>query len=44
MEDKKQIYVCSVCGYETVGPLPDDYICPVCGVDVTHFVLKEEKQ
>ncbi len=42
MEEKKEIYVCTVCGYEAEGPLPEDFICPVCGVDVTHFVLKTE--
>lgn len=42
MEEKKEIYVCIVCGYEAEGPLPEDYICPLCGVDVTHFVLKED--
>lgn len=30
----KQIYVCSVCGFEYEGDLnnePDDYKCPICG-------------
>lgn len=40
MEEKK-VYVCTVCGYEVEGPLPEDYICPLCGVDITHFVEKE---
>lgn len=30
----KNVYICSVCGFEYVGDLdsePDDYICPICG-------------
>lgn len=36
----KHRYRCDVCGYEveTDGPLPDDYVCPICGVDRSHFV------
>ena len=32
-------YVCDVCGYivETDGDLPADYVCPICGVDRSHF-------
>lgn len=34
-------YVCKLCGYhydETVkGPMPEDYICPLCGADKTLF-------
>ena len=32
-------YECDVCGYiaEVEGELPDDYVCPVCGVDRSHF-------
>lgn len=32
-------YECNVCGYiaEVEGELPDDYVCPVCGVDRSHF-------
>lgn len=39
-------YVCSVCGYKYPGTaeefesLPDDWKCPVCGVDKPHFVQK----
>lgn len=28
-------WVCTVCGYEETeydGELPDDYVCPMCGV------------
>lgn len=40
--DKKQgvrRYECDVCGYiaEVEGELPEDYVCPVCGVDRSHF-------
>jgi len=31
---------CDVCGYiEEADELPDDYTCPVCGVDKSHFKL-----
>jgi ferredoxin hydrogenase len=40
--EEKEILVCTVCGYETEGPLPEGYLCPVCGVDATHFVKKED--
>ena len=31
-------YVCSVCGYEYEGEvLPEDYVCPLCGVDASNF-------
>lgn len=35
------ILVCNVCGYEydteAEGEMPEDYTCPVCGVDKTNF-------
>ena len=36
------MYVCDVCGFEVEGPVPEDYICPVCGVDASHFHPKED--
>ncbi len=35
----KERYRCDICGYvvETETGLPDDYICPVCGADRSHF-------
>lgn len=31
-------FVCDVCGYIYEGEsLPKDYVCPICGVDATHF-------
>lgn len=35
-------YICEVCSYIHEGELPEDIICPICGVDVTHF--KELKE
>ncbi len=31
---------CDVCGYvvETDTDLPDDFVCPICGMDRSHFV------
>lgn len=35
----KRRFECDVCGYvaETDTDLPDDFVCPVCGVDRSHF-------
>ena len=34
-------YICDLCGfiYEEAekGPMPDDYVCPLCGADKSHF-------
>ena len=35
-------YICEVCGYIHEGELPADFICPVCGVDATHFTEVKE--
>jgi len=37
IEEKEEGYVCDVCGYVHKGNLTDDFVCPICGVDVTHF-------
>ncbi|MDE6854661.1 MAG: flavin reductase [Muribaculaceae bacterium] len=39
-ESKKYRFECDICGYivEWDSPeLPADFVCPLCGVDVTHF-------
>lgn len=46
-EEKKKTYkfVCVVCGYEVevdTPELPEDYVCPVCGVGPDQFELVEE--
>ena len=34
---------CAVCGYEhEADTLPDDYVCPMCGVDRSNFSVVEE--
>ncbi|MEG2174482.1 MAG: flavin reductase [Oscillospiraceae bacterium] len=36
----KERWICEICGYVHEGPLdgePEDYICPICGVDQSHF-------
>lgn len=38
---EEEAYVCDVCGYVHKGPIPDDFVCPICGVDVTHFKKKD---
>ena len=30
-------WVCSVCGYVYEGHIPDDFVCPICGVDAGQF-------
>ena len=34
---EKEKWVCSVCGYEHEGPLPDDFICPWCKHPASDF-------
>lgn len=40
-EETIMILVCNVCGYEydteTEGEMPEDYTCPICGVDKDNF-------
>ena len=47
MAEEKKMYkfVCVVCGYEVevdTPELPEDYVCPVCGVGPDQFELVEE--
>ena len=47
MVDEKKTYKfrCLVCGYEVeidTPELPEDYVCPVCGVGPDQFELVEE--
>ena len=32
-----ETWVCSVCGYVYEGALPDDFVCPICGVGADQF-------
>ena len=44
-EKKAYKFVCVVCGYEVevdTPALPEDYVCPVCGVGPDQFELVEE--
>jgi len=34
-------WVCVVCGYVHEGPLPKDFICPICGATAEQFVKSE---
>ena len=36
-EEKKEKWVCTVCGYEHEGPLPEDFICPLCKHPASDF-------
>ena len=43
----KKVYVCDVCGYEYDGhipfeDLPEDWVCPLCGVGKDQFSVREE--
>lgn len=43
-EKKTYKFVCTVCGYEVevdTPELPEDYVCPVCGVGPDQFELVE---
>lgn len=47
MSDEKKTYkfVCVVCGYEVevdTPELPEDFVCPVCGVGPDQFEAVEE--
>lgn len=45
MAEKTYKFVCTVCGYEVevdTPELPEDYVCPVCGVGPEMFELVEE--
>lgn len=37
---EEELYVCDVCGYVHRGQVPDDFICPICGKDASHFKKK----
>lgn len=37
IEEKEEGYVCDVCGYVHKKELTADFVCPICGVDVSHF-------
>lgn len=44
-EKKTYRFVCTVCGFEVevdTPELPEDYVCPVCGVGLDMFELVEE--
>ncbi len=35
-------YVCDVCGYVHEGEIPEDFVCPLCGVGADMFTKEEE--
>ena len=36
-ESGEEKWVCSVCGYVYEGALPEDFVCPICGVGADEF-------
>ena len=39
----KTAWVCTVCGYVYYGDeVPDDFICPLCGLGKAYFKKKED--
>lgn len=36
-EDKKERWVCKICGYIHEGPLPSDFVCPICKHPASDF-------
>ena len=44
-ENKTKKWKCSVCGYEYEGEnLPDDFVCPICGVGRENFKLIQDNE
>ncbi len=41
---EEETWVCDVCGYVHKGPLPKGFICPICGMDESHFQKKRKKK
>ncbi len=41
-ENNMEKWKCTVCGYVHEGPLPEDFICPVCKQPASKFVKIEE--
>lgn len=45
-DEKKYTFRCTVCGYEVTidePELPEDFVCPVCGVGRDFFELVEDQ-
>lgn len=40
-KEEKELWVCDVCGYVHEGPLPEDFICPICGMPHSYFKRKQ---
>ena len=36
----QEVWICTICGYVHEGSLPEDFICPRCGVERKYFVKK----
>ena len=36
-EKEEDTYVCDICGYRYKGNIDENFKCPICGVDYTHF-------
>lgn len=39
-KSEEDSWVCDICGYVHKGNLPDDFKCPICGADLSHFKKK----
>ncbi len=45
VSDDRTVWICTVCGFVYEGdPLPDDYICPVCGATKEKFIRVNQNQ
>lgn len=40
IESSEKVYVCELCGYQYVGDIPDDFVCPICGATREYFKEK----
>lgn len=36
-EKEEDTYICDICGYRHKGNIDENFKCPICGVDYTHF-------
>lgn len=39
-KSEEDSWVCDICGYVHKGNLPDNFKCPICGADLSHFKKK----
>ena len=43
IKSEEEVWVCKVCGYVHKGPLPKDFVCPICKHGAADFEKQESK-